>query len=66
MRDPNNTRNRWRRYVETVRAYGWPASPFRAWLRAAGPDSYKSGARNEETRLIACRCKDRRFFCLCK
>lgn len=43
VREPNNRRNRYRRKVAAVRAYGWAAPTFREWLRGAPPDSYTAG-----------------------
>lgn len=41
--EPNNARNRYRRKVAAVRAYGWSAPTFREWLRGAQKDSYTAG-----------------------
>lgn len=44
MRQPNNLRNRYRRMVEAVTAYGWHAPSFRLWVRRgmAHPDAYSA------------------------
>jgi hypothetical protein len=42
MRDPNNTRNRYRRMCEARRAYGFTVPTLREWIRGARPDSYSA------------------------
>jgi hypothetical protein len=66
MKQPNNVRNRWRRYREAMRGYQWTATPFRKWARHSAPDSYAAipGQPNETVKLFACRCK-RQIFCTC-
>lgn len=57
MKQPDNVRNRWRRYRIARRAYGFAALPFRRWVQGASPDSYRSGPATEQVPLIACRCR---------
>lgn len=40
--EPNNIRNRWRRYRMAMLAYGWSVASFRGWLNASRPDSYSA------------------------
>lgn len=48
MKQPNNIRNRWRRYRDTRRAYGWGYLPFRQWAKGWGqnPESYSTRPGN--------------------
>ena len=65
MIQPNNLRNRWRRYRIARHAYGFTAAPFRSWARAACPESYSTvNGRDLYVPLIACRCGDS-MFCTC-
>lgn len=64
MKDPNNLRNRWRRYRVARKAYGFTALPFRQWARGADADSYATvDARDRYVPLIACHCRG--CFCCC-
>lgn len=45
MKQPNNLRNRWRRYSQTRRAYGFAFLPFRRWARGAGQHSEAYGTQ---------------------
>jgi hypothetical protein len=44
MRDPNNIRNRWRRYKAACRAYNFRTLPFRDWAKMWGnnPKAYSA------------------------
>lgn len=45
MKDPNNIRNRWRRYRATRIAYNFTFLPFREWAPGWGrnPSAYEAG-----------------------
>lgn len=42
MKQPNNLRNRYRRYREAHRAYRFCPLRFRDWASTAAPDSYSA------------------------
>lgn len=56
MKQPNNIRNRWRRYREARIAYDFTHLPFRQWavLHGQRPEAYaaKTGDLNEPVSLI--------------
>lgn len=64
MKQPDNLRNRWRRYRVAQHAYNFAAVPFRRWAQHSAPDSYLGGGfANEEVPLIACKCAARPVCC---
>lgn len=68
MIQPNNLRNRWRRYSQTRHAYGFGSLPIRLWARGAGQTaSYATcpGYRDEQVLLLACRCRKGALICTC-
>lgn len=65
MIQPDNLRNRWRRYRVARGDYGFGALPFRTWVGVSRKDSYLGGGfANEMVPLIACKCR-RRSVCCC-
>ena len=52
VKEPNNLRNRWRRYRATRKAYGFTTIPFREWAKYASLDSYSAGAYDRTVEFI--------------
>lgn len=44
MIEPDNLRNRYRRYRHAMRAYGWSTHTLDQFRRAYGPTAYSAGA----------------------
>lgn len=53
MKDPNNVRNRWRRYRSARRAYGFTFLSFREWAAwgSANPKAYSAEPHHANFRV---------------
>lgn len=59
-KEPNNLRNRWRRYAAAMRGYGWCTLGIRGFHKGYGPNAYSADPwhANFDVQLIAPKISD--------